>query len=327
MTTATIVALSAACLTAGALIGATGRAMARALGAGILYGVADAAIKAVELRLGAHGLSAALSGWTVLACGATFAGFISFQRSLRDGNAVSAIALMTSLVTLTALLFGVTAFHESLGSTPAVTSVHLVAIALVLACVPLLAGAEAHAEGGFSALRSSARAALARSGRAVAAAAGRVGATVIAVLAGTGLLYGLRGFGWLRFGPGLGDSLPLLQLAGFDAQPVARVVVAWLLAGVALGVLLPGSKLRSRVVIAVGLGLPLLLFASECSFAVARNLRLTDVLSGRVPGPGAWTEALLMAAGAALPHQKLTLRFPREVLAPVLRARTALSGR
>ena len=54
---------------------------------------------------------------------------------------------------------------------------------------------------------------------------------LVGLLAGYGWLYVLRGLGWLGAGPAVGDALPLLQLAGFDGQPLLRVVVAWLLAG------------------------------------------------------------------------------------------------
>src|SRR5581483_5207854 len=51
---------------------------------------------------------------------------------------------------------------------------------------------------------------------------------VVALLVGIGWLYVLRGLGWFGFGPRVHDSLPLLQLAGFDAQPLARLAVGWL---------------------------------------------------------------------------------------------------
>lgn len=321
-----LIALAALGLSSGAVIATTGGAMAQALGAGILYGVADAAVKAVDLGVKAHGMGGVLSGATVLACGATFAGFVSFQASLRRGNGVSAIALMTSLATLTALVFGLAAFHESLGSAPGLMTLHLGAIALVLACVPLLAGAGLDADGDARILLAGAPAAVARLAQALRAGVGTALAATSAVVAGTGLLYGLRGFGWLAIGPRIRDALPLLQLAGFDAQPLARVAAAWMLAGAAFGVMLSRLRLRSRVIAAAGLGLPLLLLASDCSYAVARNMRMSEVLAGRVPGWGAWAEAALLAAGAALAHRGWSLRMPREILAPVLRARAALGA-
>ena len=49
---------------------------------------------------------------------------------------------MTALATIAALAFGVVAFGESLGTSPVVVAVHLLAIAVVLACVPILAVAQ-----------------------------------------------------------------------------------------------------------------------------------------------------------------------------------------
>jgi hypothetical protein len=115
----------------------------RAIASGLLYGVADAAIKAVSVRWGAHGADALLSGWTVLALAATLAGFVSFQAALRARGAVAAISLMNCLAALVALVAGLAAFGESLGTGPAVSVWHFFAIGLVLACVPVLASAQA----------------------------------------------------------------------------------------------------------------------------------------------------------------------------------------
>lgn len=145
-------------------------------------------------------------------------------------------------------------------------------------------------------------------GRRLVAVAGRGGgaATAIvmclaALIAGLGWLYVLRGLGWLAIGPRVGDSLPLLQLAGFAGQPLARVVVAWLMAGVVAGMALARLPRLRRTVLAALLGFAVLLLASEASFALARNLRFSDVLSSRSPGAGAWLEAALFAFGAAIP--------------------------
>jgi len=304
ISTAAAIGAAAVVLMAGAAVSSSAGPSARALAAGLFYGVADAGIKAVAVGVHAHGLGATFSGWALLALAATFAGFLAFQSSLRRGNAVSAIAVMTSLTTLTALLFGVIAFDESLGSGVGLTSVHLAAIALVLACVPVLAGPSTPVPSGRRALGLAARAAPSRLLRAAGAGAGAAVATALAVFAGTGLLYGLRGLGWAASGPRLADALPLLQLAGADARPLAQVAVAWLLAGAVLGLMLRPFGAAARVMIAGALGLLLLLFASEASFAVARNLRLSDVLAGRVPGVGAWLEGLLLCAGAALPEAR-----------------------
>jgi enterochelin esterase-like enzyme len=117
-------------------------ASSRAITAGLFYGVADAAIKAISVRWGSDGAGALISGWTLLALIGTFGGFLAFQASLRDGSAVAAISLMTALATLVALSCGLLAFGESLGNSPVAVAAHLVAVALVLACVPTLAAAQ-----------------------------------------------------------------------------------------------------------------------------------------------------------------------------------------
>ena len=145
---------------------------------------------------------------------------------------------------------------------------------------------------------------------------GARGALTVAVLlagllAGLGWLYVLRGLGWFAIGPGVRDSLPLLQLAGFDLQPLGRVVVAWLAAGVVAGVALVRVPRPRRALLAGVLGIVLLLFASQVSYALTRNLRLSDVVWSRHPGVGPWLEGLLFVVGCVLPGRVLRgLRGP-----------------
>src|ERR1700756_5441889 len=134
---------------------------------------------------------------------------------------------------------------------------------------------------------------------AVPGARGLTGLVIVLVglLAGFGWLYLLRGLGWLEVGPGVGDALPLLQLATFDVQPLLRVVVAWVLAGA-----LAGTRRGRRVALTGILGLAILLVASQAAYAVARNVPMGDVLFSRTPGFGPVLEAVAFAAGSALPH-------------------------
>jgi enterochelin esterase-like enzyme len=138
----TLIWLCAVALLAAIVIALAGVASLRAIAAGVFYGVADAAIKAVTIGWRFHGSGALLSGWTVLAVVATFGGFVSFQAALRADSPVSAISLMSALAALIAVGCGVFAFGESLGATPTATIVHLLAISIVLACVPALASAQ-----------------------------------------------------------------------------------------------------------------------------------------------------------------------------------------
>lgn len=114
---------------------------ARAAAAGIFYGLADAAIKAVSLGWHAHGPASLLSGWALLAAAGTFAGFLSFQAALDTGDAVPGISLMTAGTALVALVCGLGAFGESLGAGSAASVMHGLAVVLVLAGVPPLAAA------------------------------------------------------------------------------------------------------------------------------------------------------------------------------------------
>jgi hypothetical protein len=242
----------------------------------------------------------------VLALLGTFAGFLAFQAALRAGNAVSAISAMTAVTALTALGFGLAAFGESLGATAPIVFVHLAAISLVLACVPLLAGAQqeiAEADAAPKAPRSAARALLA-----TARIIGFTAALVLCLLCGLGLLYLLRGARIVAIGSTVSDSLPLLQLAGFDAEPLLPIAVAWLAAGIILGLVPLRIDPLRRALAAGSLGLVLLLLASDAAFALAGNLRFSHALWHRSPGLGPWLEALLFAAGAALPGLLVRVR-------------------
>jgi enterochelin esterase-like enzyme len=299
------------------------RAAPRAIAAGIFYGVADAGIKADSIGLKAHGPAALLSGWTVLAMVATFGGFLSFQAALRDDHAVNAISLMNALAALAALSLGVLAFGESLGTSPAATVVHLFAIGVVLACVPPLARKQQQlSEGEPSAqpappLRSRRIARPLR--RTLVTGSGSIAiapALLVFAVAGLGLLYGLRGLRWFAIGPPIPDSLPLLQLAGFDGQPLARVIVAWLAIGMIIGVALIRLGPLKRAVLVGLLGVLILLIASDASYALVRNVRLEGVLVDRAPGLGPWLEGFLLAAGSAFPRRGLALRRPGRLRLP-----------
>ncbi len=143
---------------------------------------------------------------------------------------------------------------------------------------------------------------------------------MLSLLAGYGWLYGLRGAGWLAAGPRVTNSLPLLQLAGSDGQPLLRIVVAWLFAGLIAGVALIRVRPVRRAAIALGVGLVLLLLAAQAAEAVTRNLRFSHVILGHDPGIGPVLEALLFAIGCALPRSVLgSERTGRRSRAPVRR--------
>lgn len=124
---------------------------------------------------------------------------------------------------------------------------------------------------------------------------------VAGLFAGTGWLYLLRGVHLLGFGPRIADALPLLQLADFDGQPLGRVMVAWLLAGVLAGVALRRLPRAGRVPLAAIVALVLLVIAAQGSYALARNLRFSGVLWSHWFGVGPLLEAAVFTLGCALP--------------------------
>jgi hypothetical protein len=112
----------------------------------------------------------------------------------------------------------------------------------------------------------------------------------------------MREMGWLSAGPRVGDSLPLLQLASADGQPLLAVVVAWLLAGSLAGLISVRLSAGRRAMALGVIALVALLIFSQASHALARNLRFRDVLLTREPGLGPWVEALIFTLGCALPR-------------------------
>ncbi len=303
----------------GIALGAGRRAWLRAAAAGVLYGVADAAIKADAVGWHLHGASTLLSGWTIVAVLATFGGFVAFQAALRSGDAVSAISIMTALCALIALAFGVAGFGESLGRTPAIVALHLLAILLVIACVPVLARAQHEiAEGDGSRLaaaesppRSASRPVLQGVARVltfVAASLGAAFALLLSVVAGFGLLYVLRQRHWLWIGTPVHDALPLLALPGFDSQALVRMAAAWIPAGMIVGLVLIRIRPLWRTPLVLAVTGVVLIVASDAAFALTRNLRVADVLWHRSPTAAALLEASMFAIGAALPRRLPRLR-------------------
>ena len=112
----------------------------------------------------------------------------------------------------------------------------------------------------------------------------------------------LRGLRWLDVGPRIGDSLPLLQLASFDGQPLLRVVVAWVLAGALTGVALTGMAPRRRLAPAFVVALVVLLLAAQESYALTRNVNFSTAVFSHTPGLGPALEAAAFALGCWLPR-------------------------
>jgi hypothetical protein len=120
------------------------RAQALGLAGGILYGMADVAIKAVTGVAHAHGVAGVIrSPWVVVAALATAGAFFAFQRGLQSGRAVPVIVLMTTATTVVSIIGGFAVFGDPLGRTPGLVALHVTAFALVTVAAAALAPASA----------------------------------------------------------------------------------------------------------------------------------------------------------------------------------------
>ena len=126
---------------------------------------------------------------------------------------------------------------------------------------------------------------------------------VIAVVAGTGWLYLLREFHGLAAGPRFDGALPLQRLARGDAQPLLRMIVAWLPAGLALGAslaVLTRLPRWGRVLCAAFGSAVLLLLASAVSDAIAENDSVGSHVSNAFSRDGVWLAVGLVALGVLI---------------------------
>jgi hypothetical protein len=126
---------------------------------------------------------------------------------------------------------------------------------------------------------------------------------ILAVLGATGWLYLLRDVGALDAGPRVRGALPLQQLAGGDAQPLLRVVLAWLPAGVIAGLALArltrlGLAARAATVALVS-GL-LLVGAGAGEDAAAISDPVPSHLVAQLQRPANWVAVALLVTGSLL---------------------------
>jgi hypothetical protein len=135
----------------------------------------------------------------------------------------------------------------------------------------------------------------------------------VSIIAGVGLLYLLRQGGLLHAGPPVSDALPLERLARADAQPLLRVLAAWLPAGAAAtACLIALARLRPATsVVATGLlGLLLLTVAGASSEAVENSERVAPHLLLQLGRPGLIVAVAALVAGGALASALLSGRRP-----------------
>jgi hypothetical protein len=121
-----------------------GRAQLLGAAAGMLYGAADTATKAVTGMASHSGILTALVSPTAAAIVLLSAGaFFWFQRGLQTGSVLPVIALMSAATNLTAILGGLVVFGDALGPNGWIAALHLGAFALVGVAGWLLAPAQA----------------------------------------------------------------------------------------------------------------------------------------------------------------------------------------
>lgn len=127
-------------------------------------------------------------------------------------------------------------------------------------------------------------------------------ATLVAAVAGFGWLYVLHRGNALGAGPRLGEALPLQRLAGGAAQPLTRVVIAWLPAGVFAGVALRWAGLgRRRGAGVFAASLVLLLATGAAADAITASEPLARHMAPQLHREAIWVASALVGLGAALP--------------------------
>ena len=107
----------------------------------------------------------------------------------------------------------------------------------------------------------------------------------------------------LSLGPRLDGALPLQQLAGGDAQPLVRMLVAWLPAGVAAGFALDaltGLSRPLRVAVASLVSAALLPAAAAISDSIAQNDAVRAHVSAAFSLGAVWLAVGLMALGVVI---------------------------
>jgi hypothetical protein len=126
--------------------------------------------------------------------------------------------------------------------------------------------------------------------------------------AGVGWLYLLRDVGALRAGPAVPHALALERLAGRDAEPLLRVLAAFVPAGLAVAVALRAATGLGRAGRALLAGLPayaVLIAAGTASDAVIRSQPAVPYVAAQPARAAVWLPASIFAVCAyALPGRR-----------------------
>lgn len=127
------------------------------------------------------------------------------------------------------------------------------------------------------------------------------------LLAGTGWLYLLQGAGLLAVGPRVAGALPLQQLADGAAQPLARLALAWVPAGLVAGLALRAGPDRLSVGRLVALTVVcevLLMAVGAASDAASISGALGEHLRPQLTRAGTHVAVGLILAGALLVRRR-----------------------
>jgi hypothetical protein len=108
--------------------------------AGILFGVSDVAIKAISGVIGAHGVLALVSPWTLVTIAASIAAFYASAKGLQDGDAVPVIAVTGAAANVAGIVGGIIVFGDPLSGNPLALIVQCLAFAFVLVAAWLMPG-------------------------------------------------------------------------------------------------------------------------------------------------------------------------------------------
>lgn len=111
---------------------------------GVLYGLADLAIKVLTGAYADGGSARVLSSpWLIAALLSTAGAFFAFQRALQQGRTVAVIALMTAGTYVVSIAGGVAVLGDDLGHGVAATVLHAAALLVVVVAACALAGSQA----------------------------------------------------------------------------------------------------------------------------------------------------------------------------------------
>jgi hypothetical protein len=138
----TVLIAAAALLIAGPRAGASERHHGFMLGAaaGILFGVSDVAIKAMSGLIGAHGIVALISPWSLICVAASVTAFFASAKGLQRGDAVPVIAVTGTAANVGGIVGGIIVFGDPLPADPASLIVQCLAFVLVLVAAWMMPG-------------------------------------------------------------------------------------------------------------------------------------------------------------------------------------------